>query len=509
MKGEVEFVARVIEYLESQTDARANYRAVIQEPSLELSDEEEVAVRAALVAHESMYVSCLRSGRFQTGVVRLLMKIRDGAQSIHDRGYRGSKALLGLTKVLAFGVRALPRRAFPWFSMQAVKRKSARTLSEKLRQQIYRNTLPMHPLLKCVTELPQNIDCRAFEVDWGRHIVVGSVIGFDVLPCSDAFTVVEANNGIGQHAQWLMGDDANPFIENMFEFADKYRFRNVEVINNDQGLQGRQEEQYRDAASRFGITLRVIEPSSTTSAERYRSSIVPEIDKSDTLCVRIRDFPAWPDFLMSNKTSVQDSLQSFFVKNDITLVRVPDTTTGWLQRNNWDSGRFPNIVAKMSDSDGGIGVTFYKARNGDHAKELVRTSRQRSSSRIGGILGEATRRTKSGEILLQPFDESELFEGDRLGLYRISVLVTPIGSKMLSATKYRGPEPVPESLPYGMVQNPMPYLVNGSVGASRYYPDNSELAVLEDVAETLGHAMASVLNSHFLTSRFEDGRASG
>jgi hypothetical protein len=204
---------------------------------------------------------------------------------------------------------------------------------------------------------------------------------------------------------------------------------------------------------------------------------------------------------MSNKRQVQESLQSYFSENGISDVRVPDTRAGWLQRIEWDSGRFPNLVAKLTDSERGVGVRFFKARNLQQANELAGPRAQAESSRIGGMLGEAIRRSKSGDALLQPFVRSHLFDRDRLVNYRVNVLVTPVGNELLSVVKLVGLEPVPTKLAYGVVRNPVPYLVNGGGGAQICLVDASEIAALVPVARTLGKAMSSILDARFQTAR--------
>jgi hypothetical protein len=266
-------------------------------------------------------------------------------------------------------------------------------------------------------------------------------------------------------------------------------------------MQGRQEAQYQEGAAKFGISIAIVEPASTNNATRCRSPTMPAIDQPATLCVRIRDFPTWPDFQMSNKLQVQQSLQSFFDRNGISDVRVPDTSAGWQERIDWNSRRFPNLVAKLPDADGGIGVTFYKARDIAHARQLVADGASRGSGRIGGMLGAAIRRSRRSQVLLQPYQESRLFEGERLVIYRLNVLVTPVGTVMLSATKYTASQPVPVELPYGVVHDPAPYLVNGGVGALRSHPDASELEALAPVADTLGYAMSGLLRQRFDTVR--------
>jgi hypothetical protein len=221
--------------------------------------------------------------------------------------------------------------------------------------------------------------------------------------------------------------------------------------------------------------------------------------ETDTLCVRIRDFRSWPDFVLSNKQSVHGSLQAYFLSQDIRNVFVPDTAAGWLDRVVWDSGPYPNVVAKLPRADHGVGVAFYKAKDKEHALELAR-SKNDAEFQFGGLHGKLERAAKRGGKFLQSFQPSDLSADGRLGIFRMSVLVTPVGSKMLSATKATASKSVPKSLPYGVVMDPYPYLVNGGVGATRHLPDPEELLELEPVAAILAKANSDILKRTFSTT---------
>jgi len=205
---------------------------------------------------------------------------------------------------------------------------------------------------------------------------------------------------------------------------------------------------------------------------------------------------------LSNKRSVHDSLQAYFLGHDIQNVFVPDTLPGWLDRLNWESGPLPNLVSKLPGADHGIGVAFYKARNKEHALELA-GQKLGSEFLFGGLLGKLERRTRPEERHLQAFVASSQFADGRLANFRANVLITPVGSKLLSVTKFLALQKIPDSLPYGVVADPRPYLVNGGVGASRHLPEPSEVAALEPVADILAAAMIDRLERHFAITKNE------
>jgi len=461
-----------------------------------LNTDEKSIVRQVLVEHEAMLMRGFGTGRVHGSVVRGLMRIRDGVESRVEAGQRWLKRILGLLNVLAYGARSLPRLLYPALERTWVRWFPGRRTERRVRAAIYRSGLQPEPLLDFVNDLPQRKDCIAYRHDRSRNIVVGAMVGVDVLPCGNRWAIIEANTGAGQADQWRLPSDKNPFIENMLDFAKERGFRNLWVINNDRGLHESQDRSYREASARTGVRVQIIEPASIPVSPHRRSPIVPPLDDADTLCVRIRNFPCLPDFVLSDKRHVQETFQAYFRKNRVQDVFVPDTAPGWLERMNWASGGFPNIVSKIPDADKGIGVAFYKAENKRHALDLV-SRRDDSDFQVGGLLGLLSRQAKSDERLLQPYVPSDVTADGRLEKYRMNLLVTPMGGKLLSVTIIGAAKPVPDSLPYGVVSDPYPFLVNAFEGSSRRRPTASELAALEPLADILAEAMADNLERRF------------
>jgi len=490
---------RLLRYLEVSAQPASIDGADDSVNELTLSDAELAIVREVLVGHETMAMRGFQNGPVHAWIVRMLMRLRDRLEDIHGTGKPGPKFAQGAANALAYGYRSLPRLVRPKFGQWQMRLFPGEKAERRIRAEAYRRGLPLDPLLKVVTELPQTRECRTFLLNEKQNIAVGVVVGFDLMKCNDRWAVIEANNGIGQNDQWTIRGKDNPFIEHILEFAAAHNFRNVCIINNDRGLRGMQDELYHNAARRAGIEVEIVEPSSVPSTRHRRSSIIPEMSEPDTLCVRIRSFRAWADFILSNKQSVHESLQSYFLANDIQSLFVPDNAPGWLDRVAWDSGPYPNIVAKLPRADHGVGVAFYKAKDREHALELAR-SEDDAEFRMGGLHGKLERAAKRGEKFLQAFQPSNLSADGRLGIYRMTVLITPVGNKMLSVTKAVAPKSVPESLPYGVVMDSYPYLVNGGAGAKRYVPDPEEVAELEPVAEILAKANAEILERIFFTT---------
>ena len=88
-------------------------------------------------------------------------------------------------------------------------------------------------------------------------------------------------------------------------------------------------------------------------------------------------------------------------------------------------------------------------------------------------------------------------------LYKIRahVLVTPVGLQLLSTPGIVSGCTVPEQLPVGIVRDPRPYLVDFSVGSSRYevVPPQGEEAV-NRAAIAVGRGFAWAVAYGFQTS---------
>jgi len=457
---------------------------------------EQSIAREVLVRHEAMCMRPYAAGPVYTGLVRLLMRARDRVQLQHDAGRPGRRALLGGLNVIAYGCRSLPRVVFPWLERLRVRLFAGRDAAGRLRAALYRDGLPLEPLIDVAGQIPQTPSCRAFVRDDKNHTAVGVVVGFDLLKCGGRWAVIEANSSIGQQDQWLLRKDDNPFIRNMFAFAKAAGFGRLCVVNNDRGLQGMQDRLYREATEATGIGLEIIEPASVPETCHARSAVMPADLEPGTLCVRIRAFPSWPDFVLGNKEVVHRVLRHHFESHGIEDLFVPDSGPGWLERVNWKPGAYPNVVMKLAGADRGIGVAFYKLRDRRELSELMAKGGE-SAFRHGGMLGRLVRASRAGAFCYQAYVPSDLSAEQRLATYRASVLITPVGSRLLSVTKNVAAKPVPATLDYGPVADPMPYLVHAALGATRTLPDTAEVVSLEKAAVILADAMAANLGRHF------------
>ncbi|MER3446249.1 MAG: hypothetical protein C4291_05125 [Candidatus Dadabacteria bacterium] len=157
---------------------------------------------------------------------------------------------------------------------------------------------------------------------------------------------------------------------------------------------------------------------------------------------------------------------------------------------------FPNLVYKLPDLDEGKGVAFLKVSSAEHARTVLKESLHLNHRRK--LLWNCYL-IKEQKGLFQSYIRSQLLSGRRLYIIRVHVLITPIGIKFLSAHRVVSERAVPEYLPLGVVQNPLPYIVNYSVG-SKYevVPPEEELAV-ETAALAIARGLAWAATYGFQT----------
>ena len=458
------------------------------------SQEQLEIIRRSIEIHDQSILAGYRLGGWHRFIVRLLMRIRDAAE--RRKADRLSHPLsLDFANVLAFGARLVPRRvASAWFRRR-IHRNRHSDPAKKLLSEMYRRGFDPRMLVDLATNIRQPREFRSFWHDVDRNIVHSLVVGLDCLPTGDGWTIVESNSSIGQSEQWELDCNPNYFIENMLNFAGERGCRNVVVVNNDRGLQGPQEEYYLKAAAARNMDIDIVEPDSVPAPKRQRSPVIPRINTSNTLCVRIRNFKSVVDYPVTDKEKVLEIVARYVKRNAVEFVTTPDQADGWIDRVEWDSGEFPNLVSKLPDTEHGTGIVFYKARCKQEGLKLAAESHKHR--RVGGLLGKAVRQSSLRDPFLQPYVRTNLYPDRLLANFRANLLISPVGCRLLSVTKIMTVNPVPAELEFGVVKYPNPYLANSSGGMVEYLGTKEEFDRLQPVALAVGDALSEYLSAHF------------
>jgi hypothetical protein len=148
---------------------------------------------------------------------------------------------------------------------------------------------------------------------------------------------------------------------------------------------------------------------------------------------------------------------------------------------------FPNLVYKLPERDSARGLIFIKAHSTDHARKLVREAMRKNRQIEFFHLFYAMIEDQKG--IFQSYIHSPMLCGRRLYKVRAYVLITPVGLKFLEAHRVISKLSVPDTLPFGIVKNPRPFLVNLSSGNFEIIP-HEEKQALKEAALAIGKGLS-------------------
>ena len=159
---------------------------------------------------------------------------------------------------------------------------------------------------------------------------------------------------------------------------------------------------------------------------------------------------------------------------------------------------FPNVVYKLPGRDGGAGVYFLKATTPDHARALV--SQHVGWERPSTLQDRLVTWIEDKRGLYQPYVRPSLLAGGQAYKIRALVLLTPVGVQFLEASCLISKFPIPQHLPFGMVQDPRPYLVNSETSVECAPISPAEEPAVKAAALAVARGLAWAVTYGFQTT---------
>lgn len=168
-----------------------------------------------------------------------------------------------------------------------------------------------------------------------------------------------------------------------------------------------------------------------------------------------------------------------------------------------DNGpRWPNVVVKYADYDGGKYVRLARVRDGNEARRAFGIDSPGTPPRtivFTPFTRIVNRLTGRGKVIFQPFVPYSLDERERPVTYRLHILVTPRTAAFLSVHAVVGPARIPDKLPFGLVSDHRLYVLSFSKGA-RY--ERVPVGIEEEfraIAPPIGAIVQGALEAKFVT----------
>lgn len=325
--------------------------------------------------------------------------------------------------------------------------------------------------------------------DPGRNVVHGYHLGLDLLATPSGVCCIEANLRTGLYRDRAPARVGSSIPVGAMALARSLGARRVIWVELQKiPLSDRVLGELAAAAREAGITVEILEDP-TQFCRGPRSSLAHEVGvyrpldevPPNTLVLSRRQRSWGGDYLVTHKepsTRVLDAYlretgdRNFFV---LPLTRDPDVPEAS------DPG-LPNVVYKYPDSGSGKGVFFMRARDKAHAVEMARRLDRRRGEPPG---------------LFQRFARGSLAEGRRVFDVRTEIFVTPRGVRFGAALRRVSGSPVPDHVPYGLVDHTAAFASNLSAGGRLERP-GEEMPAVRQAALSVGEAFRRALNDTFV-----------
>jgi hypothetical protein len=164
-------------------------------------------------------------------------------------------------------------------------------------------------------------------------------------------------------------------------------------------------------------------------------------------------------------------------------------------------GTWPNLVVKLAGEDGAQYVLMARVRDEAEARAALQldASGWPLAFRNAGLWARwGSRLFGRGDVLFQRFVPPEVDARGHAQIVRMHLLITPRIDVFLSAHRVVAAAPPPVTVPYGVIRDTRPFVVNFSIGAT-YAPIETDMErELEKCAHELGAMMRRAISSRFV-----------
>lgn len=341
---------------------------------------------------------------------------------------------------------------------------------------------------------------RGYWYDRSQHTMVGFVLGLDLIQHEGKHVVLEMNTSAGMKParRALYDSEFDPLVENLVSVARELEFKRLVVWREFwQGLQ----REFLTKGDRAGI---VVIPASypwmesDTQAPMHR---LPEVLEPETMYVWFGSRCAPINFFVNDKHTVHEWLNGL-IQADPALSRrlsTPHSSEKLIIPTLPVDSRWPNLVVKVSGKGSGKSMALAKVRSEEEALQCLE---MRHPGAFPGVLRAGPVESlydwtfQRNRVLFQPFLAPRLNNGSG-EIIRPHVLISPLSSGILSVHKTVSDHKMPEACPFGLVEDPRPYIVNPTHGAHFEVLPGHQRAELEEVSDHLTGVINTAIQRKF------------
>ncbi|MEM3035881.1 MAG: hypothetical protein QXS18_03650 [Thermoplasmata archaeon] len=347
--------------------------------------------------------------------------------------------------------------------------------------------------------VPQIAAYRGFYNEVFSHNTYGLIVGIDLLPSSEGFYFIESNLNFGMSIKRSALYEKDPFVQNLIKFTIEHGFKHLIFMNNTSSYMNNiMAKQLEEEASKKKIKLTIVEDAYLPKRKYFQSFGIPKINSNNTLVVRTKFYRTSFDYLLQNKRASIRALNLYKQKFEDPYLLIPLTSDVPIIENiNYDMP-FPNLVFKFPERDEGKGLIFLKAISSKHARTILEKNINQKNNK--GFINRLYSFIEDRNGIFQSYIPSLMLDGRKLYKIRSHILITPVGFQFLSAHRVISRFSVPEELPFGIVRDPRPYLINLASSSAYDICPPEENQKIEKATLSVAKGLAWAINYGFLTT---------
>jgi hypothetical protein len=471
----------------------------------ELPADALAGIRAAISHRDLVHLSGQEFGPSFLRYLRTLWRVKLWMNARARRGGRLARAGSTAADVVCYASRRLPGHA-----STTARRVSSRLAGWSSRGRSLATVLACAGLdesdlvVDFARGVAQPRRYRAYWHDASCNNSVVKLVGIDFIRSEQGCWLVEANVNpalVLERSQLYRRD---PLAEGMVAAARDGGYRRLVYFDNSSdGVDPLLAERLTKAAAASSIGLQIAERPNVPRSTHVRENYLPDGDEH-TLIIDSRGFPTSLDRLIMFKTFTYHVLERYKASCDEPDLHVPAWSSEPFMPTGERGAGFPNLIYKLPEVDQGQGLVLMRGRDPEHAKAVARA--------VGAAMGSSTIKDRVSKLtsgtrgLWQAYITPDFAEGRRTYKIRALMLLSPLGPQLLSAHRAVATYDVPPELPFGIVADPKPYVVNHGTGARYAIVPPEEEALVRRAAEAVGRGLGFAIERAFATQ--SAGRAS-
>lgn len=355
---------------------------------------------------------------------------------------------------------------------------------------------------KMLSEIEQHPKYRTFYHDEKTNSTVGMFLGVDLIKNNYGYHAVDfnLNAGLTRERRKLFNSDIDPFLINLKKICLENGYEKVVCFA--QHWSSDYINEFKMLTNESRVKFVPASPSKHESEYVKKMPIIPQQTEQNTLYVVFHYQHTPIDYFITNQSCTSHWINQGIKSSrfDNCMFKPVDSFDHVNEIRLEDNGEFPNLVIKLGGGWGSqyVKVARIKVDQLDafcktfSEQKLLSTFNRSLFTRFRGWIGQ------HHKILFQKYVLPEINCDRHAQIIRTHLFIAPVNSRMLYCNKIVSNHKVPMNVPYGIINDDKPFIVNWYKGTYYKKIQGDEFSSVENASKQLCQIIYHVLSNKFV-----------